>query len=116
MTSLLARSVKATLSDLFPNTQIKEEIYVNHRGQKLFFDFFLDTPFKIYIEVQGSQHTEFSPFFHQDASAFNAQKKRDKLKQEWCALEDVGLIAINYDEIPISPEALLEKIKATQNG
>lgn len=115
MSSLLAKSVKETLNKIFPNTRINEEYYVNYQGQKLFFDFQIST-LKILIEVQGIQHTQFNRHFHGSAESFKQSKKRDRLKSEWCNLNDMILVCINYDEIPISKEDLLEKIEKIQNG
>jgi len=116
MISLLAKSVRETLNSAFPNTLVKEEEYIPYKGQKLFFDFYLPS-LNLYVEVQGIQHTEFNSHFHGDAAAFRAAKKRDLLKKEWCSLNDVTLVCINYDEIPISVADLLRKVsEAQQNG
>ena len=81
MISQLAKSVLQSLKEALPNTLVKEEEYVNYKGQRLFFDFYLPT-LNLYVEVQGIQHTEFNKHFHGDAAAFRSQKKRDKLKKE----------------------------------
>jgi hypothetical protein len=116
MPSQLSRSVKEVLSSAFPNVLILEEEYLNYKGQRLFFDFFLPT-LEIYVEVQGIQHTQFSPHFHADAGAFRAQKKRDKLKLEWCEENGKALVSVNYDEVEgLTVEKLLEKVKEAQGG
>jgi len=115
MPSLLAKSVQQTLKEIFPNTRINEEHYVNYNGQKLFFDFHIST-LNLLIEVQGVQHTEFNRHFHGTAEAFKESKKRDRLKLEWCHLNDMTLVCINHNEIPISKEDLLRKIEEAQNG
>lgn len=115
MISHLAKSVKESLETALPNTLIKQEEYVNYKGSRLFFDFYIPA-FEVYIEVQGVQHTEFNKHFYSSAAAFRAAKKRDRLKQEWCELNDQTLVCINYDEIPITDEDLLQKVKEAQNG
>jgi len=115
MTSLLAKSVLQTLKEVFPNTRINSEYYVNYHGQKLFFDFHLPT-LSIVVEVQGVQHIEFSPHFHGTAAKFKAQRKRDRLKSEWCDLEDMALVYVHHNEIPIEVPDLLKKIEEAQNG
>ncbi len=115
MTSLLAKSVRESLSQALPNTLIKDEEYVNYKGNRLFFDFYLPS-LNIYVEVQGIQHSKFNKHFHSSAAAFRAQKKRDQLKREWCDLHDYTLVAINYDEIPIGVGDLLNRIEEAQNG
>ncbi len=115
MPSLLAKSVLQTLKEIFPHTRITEEYYVNYSGQKLFFDFQIST-LSILVEVQGIQHTEFNKYFHGSAEAFKESKKRDRLKSEWCHLNDMTLVCVNHDEIPITSENLLKKIEDAQNG
>ena len=115
MTSLLAKSVLQTLKEVFPNTRINSEYYVNYNGQKLFFDFHLPS-LNIVVEVQGIQHTVFSPHFHGTAENFKAQKKRDRVKVEWCDLEDMALVCVHHNEVPIEVEDLLTKIEEAQNG
>lgn len=115
MASLLAKSVLQTLKVIFPNTRINEEHYVNYNGQKLFFDFYIST-LNLLVEVQGVQHTEFNKHFHGSAETFKESKKRDRLKSEWCHLNDMTLVCVNHDEIPITNEDLLNKIEEAQSG
>jgi len=115
MISQLAKSVRESLKKALPNTLLKEEEYVSYKGHRLFFDFYLPT-LRLYVEVQGVQHTEFVEHFHKDASAYRAQKKRDALKKEWCVLNDETLLCINHDEIPISTADLLSKIEEAQSN
>jgi len=115
MTSLLAKSVLQTLKEAFPNTRINSEYYVNYNGQKLFFDFHLPN-LSIVVEVQGVQHTEFNPHFHGTAEKFKAQRKRDRTKVEWCDLEDMSLVCVHHNEIPIEVPDLLKKIEEAQSG
>jgi len=114
MTSHLAKSVLESLQKALPNLLIKHEEYVEFQGQRLFFDFYLPT-LNLYVEVQGQQHTSFNKHFHKDAMAFKGQKKRDKMKKEWCDLHDNTLLRINFDEIPITTEDILIKIEEAQN-
>ncbi len=107
--------MRQSLKQALPNTLIKDEKYVSYKGNRLFFDFYLPS-LNIYVEVQGVQHSKFNKHFHNSAASFRAQKKRDKLKQEWCELYDYTLVTINYDEVPIEIEALLNKIEEAQNG
>jgi hypothetical protein len=115
MISLLAKSVRESLKEAFPNTLVKEEEYVNYQGHRLFFDFFIPD-LSVYVEVQGIQHTEFNKHFHGTAAAFRAAKRRDALKKEWIDLNDATLVCVNHDEVPISSAALLNRIQEVQNG
>lgn len=115
MTSLLAKSVLQSLKEAFPNTRINSEYYVNYAGQKLFFDFHLSN-LNIVVEVQGVQHIEFNSHFHGTAENFKASKKRDRLKAEWCDINDMTLVCIHHTEIPIDVPTLLQKIEEAQSG
>ena len=114
MTSLLAKSVLKVLKQALPNTRINSEYYVSYNGQKLFFDFHVPN-LNIAVEVQGVQHTEFNKHFHGSAETFKASKKRDRMKLEWCDLNDVTLVVVNHDEVPISVAGLLQKIEEAQS-
>ena len=115
MKSLLAKNVLQSLKQAFPNTRINSEYYVNYGGQRLFFDFHLPS-LKIVVEVQGVQHTEFSPHFHSTAEHFKAQKKRDRMKAEWCDINDIALVCIHHSEVPIEVPDLLSKIEEAQGN
>lgn len=50
---------------------------------------------KIAVEVQGRQHTQYVPFFHQGNKAnYINQLKRDQDKLAFCKLNDIILIEI----------------------
>ena len=115
MASLLAQSVRETLRETFPHTVIKEEFYAPYKSTKLYFDFFLPS-LSIAVEVQGQQHFGFNKYFHGDANAYKQAKLRDSLKQEWAQENEVTLVAVDFDEIPISREGLLEKIRGIQQN
>ncbi len=115
MISNLARSVRETLAEAFPNTLVKEELYINYRGTRLFFDFHIPT-LNILVEVQGRQHHEFVEHFHGTASNFRAAQKRDRLKVDYALDEEKTLVTIDHDEIPITAMDLLERIENKQNG
>ena len=115
MISNLAKSVRETLAEAFPNTLVKEEYYVSYQRTRLFFDFHLPT-LDVLVEVQGRQHHEFVEHFHGDAASFRAQKKRDRLKVDYAIHEEKTLITIDYDEIPISAMDLLKKVEVAQHG
>lgn len=64
----------------------------------------------IAIEVQGRQHTEFTPFFHENRSNYLQQIKRDLNKEKFCELNGLSLVEIFPGDIPLlSPEWFEEK-------
>lgn len=115
--SYIATQAHSILTNLFPSKPIKQvfcEYYVNYKGQKLYFDFYIKK-LDIFVEVQGQQHTKFVKHFHQDKEAFVNQKARDNLKIEWIEENGFGLIRINYDE-NITEALILDKITNAMNG
>ena len=83
------------LAERFPTELILEEFPC--KGDGLVLDFFLPRRM-LAVEVQGSQHNAFNPFFHADKSAFLASKVRDKRKAKWCLINDIALIKIEWGE------------------
>lgn len=66
-------------------------------NSRLSLDFYLPQR-KLAIEVQGEQHNEFNPFFHEDISDFNAQKDRDAQKLQFCELNGITLLTFETVE------------------
>lgn len=60
------------------------------------FDFFLPD-FNLLIEAQGKQHFEPIDFFG-GQKGFESNKKRDKIKSNWCKTSIYSLEYINYDD------------------
>ena len=115
--SYIATQVHSILMKLFPNNPFKQiycEHYINYKGVKLYFDFFIKN-LNIFIEVQGQQHTRFVKHFHQDKEAFLRQKERDNLKIIWAEENDFYLVRINYDE-DITEDLILTKIRKAMEG
>jgi hypothetical protein len=71
-------------------------------GSKMSFDFY-NSNRKVAVEVQGGQHTKYTPFFH----GFNkinyiSQLSRDKQKLDFCNINDITLVEI-YPNDQITP-------------
>lgn len=97
------------LKELFPHNRIKAEHYVNYKGKKLFFDFYIHE-LGVLIEVQGQQHSKFVKHFHGNKEVFLAQKNRDNLKIEYVQNDKfLSLVRFNYDE-KITKSLILKKI------
>lgn len=77
---LKARSL---ITQIFPLDSILEEITLP--GTRLKADFLILLR-RIMIEVQGKQHSEFSPHFHKNLGEFYKGKIRDEQKREWCQI------------------------------
>lgn len=106
-----ATKVHYLLNDLFPANpfnRIFSEHYINYKGQRLFFDFFIKE-LSCFVECQGQQHTKFVKHFHGIKENFLAQKMRDNLKVEYVQENAMYLIRFNYDE-DINEELVVFKI------
>jgi hypothetical protein len=116
--SKIADEVYNELVNLFPKrtvSRIEKEIYINYKGQKLYFDF-LVKELGVYVEVQGRQHTEFIPHFHGNKDNFAKQKARDNMKIAYVYENDkYCLVRFNYDE-SITKELVYYKINKALDG
>lgn len=74
-------------------TQVRQRLI-----PKLFFDFeLIYNNIIVYIEFDGSQHQEFSDFFHRNVDNFNKSRQRDLLKNFVCRqLDNVRLIRLDH--------------------
>ena len=98
--SNMAMKVRCILNEVFPANpfnRIFSEHYINYKGQRLFFDFFIKE-LSCFVECQGQQHTKFVKHFHGTKENFLGQKMRDNLKIEYVQANDVYLVRFNYDE------------------
>lgn len=109
--SAIAKKAHYILDEIFPAnpfTRVFCEHYVNYKGQRLFFDFFIKE-LSCFVECQGQQHTKFVKHFHGEKEKFVAQKYRDNLKIDYVQKNNMYLMRINYDEA-ISKELVMYKI------
>lgn len=81
------------LAELFPGDVICEEFPCV--GEGLHLDFFIPRKM-IAVEVQGAQHGKFIEYFHGDADGFRLQKQRDRRKEEWCEVNKIRLVKIDW--------------------
>jgi hypothetical protein len=98
-----------------PHRRVFSEYFVNYKGSRLFFDFFIKE-LNLFVEVQGRQHVEFVKHFHNDVKAFYNQKYRDNLKIEYVQEKNKCLIRL-YDTEKITEGLIRKKInKAMEFG
>ena len=96
---LTAREI---LNDFYKNYWVLEEVKLPGSRNKalksaLFLDFFVPHV-RLGVEVHGKQHYEYSQFFHKSSAGFKESLKRDKLKQDWCDLNEIYLIVFKYSD------------------
>ena len=115
--SNIANTTADLLAKMFPDRlgkRVISEVYVNFKGTRLFFDFYVKE-LSIYIEIQGGQHTKFVKHFHGDKETFLKQKHRDNLKIQYVQENDKCLIRFHYNE-DITGELIMEKITKVLEG
>lgn len=96
------------LYEMFPAMQIAEEVLVNVRPtSRQFFDFYINK-IKLVIEVNGQQHYKFNSLFHSTPRDFLYQRKLDNDKREWCAINNISIVELPYNE---GDEAWIQRIK-----
>tara|TARA_Y100000592_G_C5482355_1_gene326450 strand:+ start:19049 stop:19459 length:411 start_codon:yes stop_codon:yes gene_type:complete len=92
--SKLQFNVKKFLKKYWQNHVVFEELTIP--GTRLSLDFY-NANKKIAIEVQGKQHTKYTPFFHGGyKNNFLSQLKRDQDKAKFCEINELTLVEI-YD-------------------
>jgi len=91
---LLARSL---IKECFPIDWVLEEVPVKVGKQTLFADFLIKGRSTV-VEVQGPQHYEFTPAFHETKEDFTKARARDNLKRDWCETNGFTLIELRYGE------------------
>lgn len=115
--SSTADKVYDTLVKMFPKMlgpRVVKEVYVNYKGQRLFFDFYVKE-IGVYIEVQGEQHEKFVKHFHGDKETFLKQKRRDNLKIQYVEENDKSLIRFRTSE-EITEALIRDKISKVLDG
>ncbi len=107
--SKLADNVYDVIRKSFPTHTIHKEHYINYKGTRLFFDYFIKS-MGVLVEVQGRQHTQFVKHFHGNRASFLGQKKRDNLKLEYVQSQDNLCLVRFYDNEKITEKLVLDKL------
>lgn len=87
------------LKEIYPHDKIVKEFPL---GEKLRVDFVILAPYNLAFEFDGSQHGEYTSFFHQDKAGFRASQERDSRKE--FLLKNRGITLIRIDTLDISLE------------
>lgn len=100
--SKMQASVKKFLKRYWEGYKVYEEFPVF--GTQMHLDFFNATRM-VAVEVNGDQHREFTPYFHNDSRVkYWEQMKRDRRKAEWCELNNIKLVEIYEEDFPLTRE------------
>jgi hypothetical protein len=101
--SSLHLRARKLLALLFPYDNIYEEVVLpgiktEINNKSLVIDFYIHFQ-RIAVEVQGEQHSKFTPFFHGNKLEFFRAKRLDNLKRQWCDKNNIVLLELPYNEI-----------------
>lgn len=100
------REVKFFLYPFWKSHIVYEEFPVV--GTKMTLDF-VNLTRRIALEIQGEQHSNFNPFFHNgEPMNYYNQLKRDVDKAKWCELNNLKLIEIFPKDLPLTRDFLEE--------
>lgn len=112
--SKLCDGVIETLRGVYPHVKIKTEQFVQYQGQKLFLDIYVPA-LALVIEVHGRQHDVFVDHFHGSSESFRKYRQRDRMKEEWAALQGLTYVVLREHQLPISSQDLLRTIQEEIN-
>ena len=84
------------IKDIFHGYTILEEVKlpgtVNPaKKSALYLDFYIPNA-TMAVEVHGQQHFKYTPFFHKSKAGFLKAQARDKVKAEWCEINNIELV------------------------
>ena len=99
------------LRDMFKGYNILEEVKLPGSSEKrsaLFLDFFIQNH-SLALEVHGSQHFEYTPYFHKTKAGFLQAKKRDLDKAAWCNKNEIHLLVLRFDETALWREQIEQR-------
>ena len=103
--SKLHAKMVAAFRERHPLIILKEEYYL---GLGLSLDICLPN-FSIGVEVDGEQHSTYTPFFHSDESDFNKQVMLDGKKNVLCIEKGIFLYRVNFDD-KRNPRAIVDDV------
>lgn len=89
---ILAREI---IQELWPTVPIFEECSIKLNSTTLYFDFVIPI-LNLIVEVDGVQHKTFSAFFHKSKEKFYKQLKNDRLKNDFCDINNIRIIRLTY--------------------
>lgn len=95
------------LHSLFPFYTISEELLLPGVETRLYLDLYIQQ-LRLAVEANGSQHYNYNYHFFASAKDFRLAQQRDRLKREWCELNNIDLVELPYNE---SREQWRERIK-----
>lgn len=99
------------IKELIPLARISEEVPIKLLSSSpyVFFDIYVPINL-LFIEIQGKQHHEYTPFFHNNKFNFVKSKRRDSLKKQWCDKNEFQYLELQYNEQKLWKNQISSKI------
>lgn len=109
----LHNKARLLLKKIFPFDVIHEDITLpgtktRNRKSLLYADFFLPNR-RLIVEVNGEQHHKHIAFFHENLHDFYRASLRDKDKANWCLLNEITLVNLEYNEVEKWEQKIMER-------
>lgn len=83
---------------MYPTIRVCQEVAVKIKpGVTLYLDMYIPL-LNVAVEVHGKQHFEYTPHYHKHKHRFGRACLNDTLKKEWCEINKIILVELNYDE------------------
>lgn len=103
-----ATKLEFILKEIFPFDKIEKEFSL---GERLRVDFVIMAPFNLAFEFDGSQHGEYTSFFHNDRTGFRQSQERDERKEFLLKNRGINLVRIDTLDMSIqSIQSLVEQV------
>lgn len=91
------KKARELLKNKYPTLLILEEVQIQvKRNKYLYLDFFLPL-IKLAVEIQGTQHSCYIPFFHKNVNKYIQGNINDNLKKSWADLNNIEILYL-YEE------------------
>lgn len=100
------------LRELFPADKVHAEYHI---GKRMRLDFYIEAPYNLAFEFDGSQHESFVPFFFEDKGDFNKSQERDRYKEFYCSERGINLFRFNNVDM-LAPQVVKDIILKTGYG
>ncbi len=91
------KRARSLIRELFPLLVLNEEVQLVGVPCKLFIDIYVHS-IRMAVEIHGEQHYKYNSFFFSSAKDFRKAQQRDRMKKEWCELNNLDFVELPYNE------------------
>lgn len=95
--NLVGNTLYTHLGGYVIHENIRPEWLLTDRNERLELDFYIPE-LTFAVEVQGSQHYQYTPIFHKSYDDFKNQLRRDRAKKDLCFYSGVTLYEVSHKD------------------